>query len=143
MKVEKKDFFFVELLFKIRITMNKFLTSFVAVCLSTQTFSNELDTPQFLYKILSTDSWEESQGERSLELSSDDNDFIHFSLDTQVDRILTKYWANKSAVVLKIDVTKLSGDLVFEANPGGSAKYYHLYNGEIPLESVVEATPWK
>ena len=27
--------------------------------------------------------------------------------------------------------------MVLEANPGGAAKYYHLYNGSIPLSAVI------
>lgn len=44
-------------------------------------------------------------------------------------------------MVLKIDPSKLIGKLVFEVNPGGTQKYYHLYNGKIPLNAVIEAIP--
>jgi peptide deformylase len=30
--------------------------------------------------------------------------------------------------------------LAFETNPGGSTKYYHLYDGFIPVNSIVEST---
>lgn len=123
--------------------MKKFLLPFAISFISIQSFANDLDTPQFLYKILSAEDWDESQGSRAIELSLDDEDFIHFSKEDQLDRILDKYWADEAAIVLKIDVSKLSGDLVYETNPGGSSKYYHLYDGEIPLDAVVDATAWK
>lgn len=98
------------------------------------------EPPKLLYKILSLQDWEDSQTSKAIKLSKDDDAFIHFSTEEQLGRILGKYWLDKPAyVVLKVDVQKLPGDLVFETNPGGSAKYYHLYNGSIPLDSVVEA----
>lgn len=103
-----------------------------------QAHAEEETTPSFLYKILSTEDWKLSQEDSVLHLSSADTDFIHFSRQDQLDRILTKYWAGLECVVLKIDVSKLPGNLVFEANPGGAAKYYHLYDGNIPLTAVVE-----
>lgn len=42
-------------------------------------------------------------------------------------------------VILKINTSKLIGEMVFESNPGGVAKYYHLYRGYIPFESILEA----
>ncbi len=122
--------------------MNKILLA-IALFWGFQIHANEIDTPEFLYKILSVNDWADSQDEPNLLLSEDDEEFIHFSKDDQVDRILNKYWENKSAVVLKIDTIALEGDMVYEANPGGSAKYFHLYNGEIPLHAVVDVTPWQ
>ena len=96
-------------------------------------------TPQYLYKILSLEDWQASQRAKELKLAAADNEFIHFSREDQLPRILEKYWSNSPGyVVLKIDASKLKGEMVYEANPGGSAKYYHLYNGNIPLDSVVE-----
>jgi uncharacterized protein (DUF952 family) len=116
---------------------------FAILCCCAGLFAAETDTPPFLYKILSVQDWEDSQGEQFVELPAEDLDFIHFSREDQLERILSKYWANTPAVVLRVDVSKLPGDLVFETNPGGSAKYYHLYNGEVPLNAVVEITPWQ
>jgi len=99
-------------------------------------------TPQYLYKILSTEDWTQSQGGQYVKLSKDDSEFIHLSREDQLDRIIEKYWANSQGyVVLKIDVAKLKGTLAFEANPGGTNKYYHLYHGAIPMDSVIEAKP--
>jgi uncharacterized protein (DUF952 family) len=57
-----------------------------------------------------------------------------------LDKIIEKYWAGVSEyVVLKIETAKLSGKLVLEANPAGTNKYYHLYNGSIPSNAIVES----
>lgn len=97
--------------------------------------------PQYLYKIISKEDWKKSQSQNNVELSSkDDEVFIHLSKDDQLDRIIEKYWSeNSEYLVLKIDASKLNGQLVYEANPGGTNKYYHLYSGSVPLKSVVEA----
>ncbi len=97
-----------------------------------------MQTPQYLYKVLSLDAWEAS-GEQLI-LSKDDDAFIHFSRDDQLERITEKYWADVPAyVILKIDTHLLPGRMVYEANPGGTNKYYHLYDGSIPRQAVVEA----
>lgn len=99
---------------------------------------DEESTPHYLYKVLSMEDWEESPALQSVKLPDADSEFIHFSRDDQLDRILSKYWAHiPKFVVLKIDTTKLPGKLVLEPNPGGIAKYYHLYNGFIPLDAVI------
>lgn len=94
--------------------------------------------PIFLYKVLSINDWEKSR--ETVLLSKADADFIHFSTKEQLNRILEKYWADVSDyVILKVEAAKLPGELVFEANPGGVNKYYHLYHGFIPLSAVVDA----
>lgn len=93
--------------------------------------------PPKLYKILSQENWEKSQGKEKLVLSSDDDAFVHFSTGDQLQRILDKYWANRTDyVVLEVDPEALKGRLVFETNPGGVQKYWHLYEGFIPLTAV-------
>lgn len=95
--------------------------------------------PKYLYKILSIEDWKESQKSQKVKLPSEDSNFIHFSTEDQLDRILKKYWAHHQVyVILKVDTSKLPGKLVFESNPGGTTKYYHLYDGEIPMKAVVE-----
>lgn len=102
-----------------------------------QNLSNEM-TPQYLYKVLSVEDWKASQGMESVKLTDADREFIHLSREDQLDRIVGKYWDKAPEyVVLQIDTTKLPGKLVFEANPGGENKYYHLYGGSISLKSVV------
>lgn len=104
-----------------------------------QNLENEM-TPQYLYKVLSVEDWKKSQGMESVKLTDADQDFIHLARENQLDRIVGKYWDKvPEYVVLKIDTTKLPGKLVFEANLGGENKYYHLYDGSIPLNAVVES----
>lgn len=99
------------------------------------------EIPQYLYKILSLQNWQATQNENTVQLSSADDTFIHFSTEDQLDRIIEKYWANEPAfIILKIDSSKLEGSLEFETNPGGSTPYYHLYNGFIPYSSILEST---
>jgi uncharacterized protein (DUF952 family) len=107
---------------------------------STEQNSVKEMTPEYLYKIISVEDWKKSQGMDSVKLSSGDHDFIHLSKEDQLDRIIEKYWTDTPEfIVLKIYTDKLPGKLVYEANPGGSNKYYHLYNGSIPLNAVFES----
>ncbi|MFI5343769.1 MAG: DUF952 domain-containing protein [Chlamydiales bacterium] len=96
--------------------------------------------PQFLYKVLSMEDWKGSESQNQVKLSKSDTDFIHLSTEDQLDRIVQKYYSDvPEYVVLKIETQKLPGKLVFEANPGGVNKYYHLYDGAIPKSAVVNA----
>lgn len=121
-----------------------------ALLLTTYTYENgfrmggehmqENSVPKYLYKILSLDNWERSESKTSLTLSDDDREFIHLAREDQVDKIAEKYWSNvPEYVILQLDTELLPGKLVFEANPGGSNKYYHLYHGSIPLKAVVDS----
>ncbi|MBN1914630.1 MAG: DUF952 domain-containing protein [Parachlamydiales bacterium] len=97
-------------------------------------------SPQYLYKILSLRNWQATQSRKNIQLSAKDDSFIHCSAQDQLERIIEKYWADAAQlVVLKIDSNKLEGRLVFETNPGGTTKYYHLYDGFIPFHSIVES----
>ncbi len=96
--------------------------------------------PKYLYKVISLPQWQTSQNNRAVTLAAEDTQFIHLAKDDQLDRIVRKYWPDAPQyVVLKLDTTKLEGELVCEANPGGSTKYFHLYHGSIPCNSIVEA----
>lgn len=92
--------------------------------------------PEYLYKVLSPENWEKSQSGEFLVLSDDDKAFIHLSTFEQLERIIDKYWKGSDYVVLKINTDQLQGNLVLEANPGGTNQYYHLYDGKIPLHSI-------
>jgi uncharacterized protein (DUF952 family) len=60
------------------------------------------------------------------------------STKDQLAGIINKFWENEPKFfVLTLDVKQLSGKLVLESNPGGSNKYYHLYDGFIPVHSVI------
>ena len=93
--------------------------------------------PTYLYKVISVENWEQSKTQDRLKLPLMDNDFIHLATKEQLDGITNKFWQNEAEFfVLKIEVKQLPGNLVFESNPGGSNKYYHLYDGFIPIGSV-------
>ena len=69
-----------------------------------------------------------------------DSEFIHLATKEQLGNIIKKYWSGASSYfVLKLETQKLHGKLVFEANPGGTNKYYHLYNGTIPFDAIVSS----
>lgn len=95
--------------------------------------------PDLLCKILSKSTWEKSQGQDRVGSSPMDEDsgFVHFSTKDQVFKTLQKFYPGEEKVVLLINPEKLEGDLRFETNPGGVNQYYHLYDGYIPMESVV------
>lgn len=95
------------------------------------------ETPEYLYKVLSLKDWGKSC--KNIHLSSMDADFIHLSTNVQLTKIIDKYWsAAAEYIVLKLETSQLKGDLVLEANPGGTNRYYHLYQGSIPLTAVIE-----
>lgn len=96
--------------------------------------------PPYLYKIISLSNWQASQMDHVVMLTADDAAFIHLATAEQLDRIIQKYWAGAPQyVILKLSTAKLKGKLIYEVNPGGENKYYHLYQGFIPLEAVEEA----
>ncbi len=98
------------------------------------------EVPQYLYKIISFRQWQATQNREAVLLPAEDDAFIHFSKEDQLERILAKYWSEApQVVILKIDTDKLKGTVVYESNPGGSNKYYHLYNGWIPFNSILES----
>ena len=96
--------------------------------------------PKHLYKVLSFEDWKKSQSQAFLALPKEDEKFIHLSKEDQLERITEKYWSDvPEYIILKIETKQLPGRLVYETNPGGANKYYHLYDGSIPLKAVVEA----
>lgn len=104
-----------------------------------QSIEQEKNIPMYLYKILSIEDWESSKTQDRITLSSMDEDFIHLATDEQLDKIIAKFWAQTSeVVVLKLNVADIPGEIKFEQNPGGANKYYHLYHGFIPQSAVVD-----
>lgn len=103
-------------------------------------FANEIEQPpKFLFKVMSLEDWKQSEGQKNVKLSSMDHDFIHLAEEGQVNKVIEKFWSKEKAfVVIKLDTSKLTGRLVLETNPKGTTKYYHLYDGKIPLDSVVD-----
>lgn len=102
--------------------------------------TNETEAPKYLYKVVAIENWEESHGQKEIKLAKDDAAFIHLSTKDQLGRIIEKYWSKAPGyVVLKVETKKLHGKLLLEANPGGTNQYYHLYDGSIPLDAVVDS----
>lgn len=102
--------------------------------------NTENHIPQYLYKIVSPEDWQRSKSQKILETSSMDENFIHLSTKEQLPHIAQKFWKNKDYVILTLDTKKLVGRLVYETNPGGTTLYYHLYEGKIPLDAVMDAS---
>jgi len=101
---------------------------------------NDATQPSFLYKLVSPKDWELSQKAGHVvpsELDIESN-FIHLSTEDQLAKTKAKFWENKEVIILKIETSKIQGHLVFESNPGGTTKYYHLYDGVIPLDAIRE-----
>lgn len=95
---------------------------------------------QYLYKILSLRNWQATQNRKTVALSADDDLFIHFSTEDQVEKIIEKYWSEaQQFVILKIDRSKVEGRLEYETNEGGITKYFHLYDGFIPFSAILES----
>lgn len=89
--------------------------------------------PKVLYKILSMDNWDKSREEGRVVLPAEDGPFVHLAARDQLENILDKHWKGVNEfVILKINTSKLKGKLIEENN------HYHLYNGSIPLNSLVE-----
>lgn len=94
--------------------------------------------PEYLYKIVSKEHWETSKNLEALKLSEQDEAFIHFSTEEQLEGIIKKYWSSVlEFYVLKVVVSGLPGEMRHEINPGGERKYYHLYDGSIPINAIV------
>jgi uncharacterized protein (DUF952 family) len=101
---------------------------------------SNIEFPAHLYKVIAIDHWEKSKQEEGLFLTSADDAFIHLSEEHQLDGIIRKFFsASAEVVVLKIDVSMIEGRLVKEKNPGGENKYFHLYDGFIPFDSILQA----
>lgn len=96
--------------------------------------------PEDLYKIVSYEQWQESQLQNQVVNSSMDRDFIHLAKQEQLARIAQKFWNNKDYIVLKLAANKLTGRLILETNPGGTTLYYHLYEGNVPLDAVLDVS---
>lgn len=96
--------------------------------------SQTVENPKYLYKILSYRHWQVTQNRKTVELSSEDDPFIHFAKEDQLDKIIAKYWSDAPQfAILKIDTDKLEGELVYEANPGGRQNITTFTRDSSPL----------
>lgn len=108
---------------------------------TSMTLSNtETHAPKYLYKIVSPEEWQKSKTQKILVTSPIDDNFIHLSTEEQLPHVAQKFWKDKDYIILTLDTKKLVGRLVHESNPGGTTLYYHLYEGEIPLDAVVNTS---
>lgn len=96
--------------------------------------------PKYLYKILSPELWEKCLQKQTILPNDNDIEFIHLAAEEQTSHVIQKFWKGQSYVLLKLSTKDLKGRLEFETNPGGTTKYYHLYEGSIPFNAVIEAT---
>lgn len=94
--------------------------------------------PKYLYKVVARKDWDESLELDFLPISPMDRDFIHFATEEQLGRVIEKFWEGKDYVVLEFEVCRLPGRLVYETNPGGTMKYYHLYEGHLPKSALLD-----
>lgn len=94
-------------------------------------------TPPHLYKILTPEAWQRCQNKDRLSLGPDDTTFIHLAEQDQVPRIAKKFFPDQpQLMIVELDPKRLPGRLVKEANPGGTIRYYHLYDGYLPFSAV-------
>ena len=100
--------------------------------------NNEDTTPQYLYKIVSPKEYRKSLLQNEVVSSLIDKEFFHLSTENQISHVVQKFWKDQDYVILKLDSKKLIGRLVYEINPGGTTQYYHLYEGKIPLDAIVD-----
>lgn len=96
--------------------------------------------PAYLYKVISQEEWQKSLLHNEIVKSPIDTEFIHLATEDQVSHVVQKFWNNQDYIVLKLDSKRLIGRLVYEKNPGGNTQYYHLYEGTIPLDAVVDVS---
>lgn len=94
--------------------------------------------PTYLYLFLTKEAWQKSIQEKVLSLGPENKSFIHLATNEQIPHVAEKFFKGVDYVVLKIEIKKMRGRLVYETNPGGSNQYFHLYDGMIPFEAVVE-----
>jgi uncharacterized protein (DUF952 family) len=102
--------------------------------------NHENHTPQYLYKIVSPEEWQDSLLKNQVVASPLDKNFIHLATENQVAHVAQKFWKGKSYIILKLDSKRITGRLIYETNPGGTTQYYHLYEGKIPLDAVVDTS---
>jgi uncharacterized protein (DUF952 family) len=94
----------------------------------------------YVYKILTPVEWQQSQGKANVQLSAIDKGeaFIHLAEAKNYEEIARRFSGDATeAIILKLNPNKLVGRLVKQTNPGDPTEYYHLYDGRIPLNSVV------
>ena len=102
---------------------------------------------QIIYKIIPTESWQQSLSQENLPLSAIDvkDGFIHFSTRAQVHKTLDKFFAGQTGLfLLEIDTHNLPAEtaaqLKWEKNTPEGDTYPHLY-GDLPMNCVGNVYP--
>ena len=93
---------------------------------------------KYIYKIIDTDEWQKAIEKGSYLGSKKDNEdgYIHFSEQEQVEGTLKKYYSNQNdLILLKVDTLKLD-NLIWEQASDGNM-FPHLYSS-LDLSNVVE-----
>lgn len=99
-------------------------------------------TPEYVYKIVTQEQWQQAQTTGFVQPSADDarDGFIHLSTASQLASTLAKHFSNQSnLLVLKLRSDDFSDDLRFEAARSGQL-FPHLY-GTLPVSAVLESSP--
>lgn len=106
---------------------------------STDALHQGFDT-LYLYKVVTLEQWHDSQKATHLKLLPADEEYIHLSTEQKIFDVIENFYSSEEeVVVLTLDIYALEGRLVEEMIPKkGSTGYYHLIDGAIPMEAVVE-----
>ena len=90
--------------------------------------------------------WEAAQADGEYRMSTvgrtlEDEGFIHCSTASQVDMIVSRFYAGTpDVVVLTIDPAKIDAEIRFENLEGGREQFPHIY-GPLPVDAVTAAVP--
>ena len=67
--------------------------------------------------------------------------FIHMSKEEQVEGVLTRYYSGiPDLVLLHIEESLLTSQLIFELSPSVNEEFPHLF-GKLNIDAVVEVKP--
>ncbi len=95
------------------------------------------DQPEYIYKIVGKDFWENSQGKQNLPpMPIDETDgYMHFSTLPQLAKTLELYFAGQTGVViLAVQIAGLAQAVKWEASRGGDL-FPHLY-APLPMSAI-------
>ncbi|PIP88571.1 MAG: hypothetical protein COW01_13610 [Bdellovibrionales bacterium CG12_big_fil_rev_8_21_14_0_65_38_15] len=92
-----------------------------------------------IYHLIEKNIWKKVENEYRPE-SLDNEGFIHFSTEDQVDGTYQRFYINKDMYLLVIDESKLKAELKYEEADGMS--FPHLY-GPLNLDAVKEVQDYK
>ena len=78
----------------------------------------------------------------TLELSLEEEGFIHCSAAHQVDGVASRYYADVTEPLVRLEIDPdRAGDVRWE-DSGSGERFPHLY-GPLPIDAVVAATPYR